>query len=129
MSQLQVLQLAGRKLSSRLPIHLARQGITARLIAAFVAVAVLVLAANVMFVRTVLITKSTTTYQAASERDQRNPASAHSAVADRRRVDTAMLRAAINRYRTAVRARIESSSAQIGRTASNSPPPPTCAER
>jgi diguanylate cyclase (GGDEF)-like protein len=113
----QALQLAGRNAASRLAAFVSRPGIAARLIVAFLAVGVLVFAANVLVVQAVLIERSTTIYQpiasiAASVRKVARPRShtaAPAATITVQRVDTTILRQAVARYRLAVRGRIESS--------------------
>src|ERR1700722_7207730 len=99
MSRLQAMLFAGR---------MTRPGIGVRLIVAFLAVAVLVFAANFFVVQAVLIEKSTTIYQPVPVHDTRPPAGVPSVRAPSRHVDTATLRDAIAHYRVVVRARFES---------------------
>ncbi|HWW20946.1 MAG TPA: EAL domain-containing protein [Steroidobacteraceae bacterium] len=110
MRRLQALQLACRNLLSRSAAFVARPGIVARLIVAFLAVGVLVFAANFLVVQAVLIERSTTVYQTIAPGEGKSRTSSHPAVPvlPVQRVDTAILRAALIRYRAAVRGRIES---------------------
>jgi diguanylate cyclase (GGDEF)-like protein len=74
---------------------------------AFLAVAVLVFAANFLVVNAVLIEKSTTVYPPTAASPRRSSANVHGTTSRPRRLETSAVREAIGRYRAAVRERIE----------------------
>ncbi len=112
MSLSAVLKKAPRAVSMRLAARTSRFGITTHLGVVFVAVVALVLAANFLVVHAVSVEKTTTVYQRVIE-PQATPApiGPHGEPPPVvRRVDTAALQTAFQRYRTAIRERIDSQS-------------------